>query len=270
MSNTTEFLDYAGSLAEWVFKDSENLMTYLDVMSKFSDYSVNNQLLVLGYNMNASMLKSVEDWQMLGASVRENPAYVPVIVPIEGTKDYDIKWMVDVADTNYPNQVYVPDREGKLKRLEALISGSCDIINVVDAGNNSTRAFYKPAEGKIDVLSSVKAGPDEFFNAIAREMCHMDIYTAAAAGKDETKTYHRASYMLKCSAAAYALSSKYGMDKSVGKLGSLPGRYDKLQAKNAKNELASICSLFNGLDKRMEKLTELEKGGVIHQQERGN
>lgn len=242
---TAEGVLFAGELAQWALADGNNLIYYLNVLSRFSQYTLNNQLLIMSYKPDAVFIKGIEEWHEMGVRVNdvvERPVYI--IEPVKGTHEYAWKTMYDASDTDYDYRDSVPD---KFSALEALLTDREDIIEVVDEIKQNVRAMYMPDTGKILVKRSSRVSPDEFFTAIAAEMVH-----ARTAEKSEG-AYNRGANQLTAMATAYALGSKYGIDTGNIRLQNLPERYAKLSAKDAKGELNKINQQFGSINTNMEK-----------------
>lgn len=240
---------YAGDLAQWALSDGDNLIYYLKVLSRFSQYTLNNQLLIMGYKPDAVFIKGMDEWNELGIRVNdvvERPIYIiePVKDTENGKREFAWKIMYDATDTNYDYRDSVPD---KFSALEALLTNREHVIEVVDEIKQNVRAMYMPDTGKILVKRSSQAPPDEFFNAIAAEMVHAKI-----AEKSEG-AYNRGANQLTAMATAYALGTKYGIDTGNIRLQNLPERYAKLSAKDAKEELGKISQQFEHINANMTK-----------------
>lgn len=240
---TGDGVRFAGELAQWALSDGNNLIYYLNVLSRFSHYTLNNQLLIMSYKPDAVFIKGIEEWNELGVRVNdtvEKPIYI--IEPVKGTSEFTWKLMYDAPDTDYVYKDSVPD---KFSALEALLTNQEHVIEVVDEIKQNVRAMYMPDTGKILVKRSSQVSPDEFFTAIAAEMVH-----AMTAEKSEG-VYNRGANQLTAMATAYTLGTKYGIDTGNIRLQNLPERYAKLSVKDAKSELNKINQQFGHINTNM-------------------
>ncbi len=244
---TKDLVDYAGSLAQWCFQHGDNLNYYLHSLARFSDYTVNNQLLVMGYDPDATYIKGYEEWNNTGAIIRQDAKPIYIIEPIKETKEFHPKYMCDVSGVDNFN--HVPQNNGnKLNVLEALLTDSNHNIQVVDEVKSGVRSMYIPNEDVIRVKRSSKIPPDEFFTSIAAEMVHGN--TARKYGEG---VYRRATNQITAVCTAYALGIKYGIDVGNISLGDLPEKYHNLSIKQCMNELGKIRDNFINIDKQIQQ-----------------
>lgn len=250
-SYTEQLTEYAGALAKWTLEDGNNLMTYLNVLSHFpGEYTVNNQLLIMGYRVDAEYINGLDEWNNLGVMVREDASPIVIIEPYgEGFRE---KYMYDVKDTDTAWQKPVYD---KATVLEALIA-SAGKIDVVDEIKKGVRAMYIPDEKLIRVKRSSELGFDKFFTAIASELYH----SRAAEEKGGEGTYKRATNLITSKAVAWALGARYNMDLTDISLANLPEKYSSLSSKGCKTELEKIKAGFDSIAKDMDlALAEITK-----------
>lgn len=236
---TMEGVTYAGEMAKWVLSDGKNLMQFLPLMGRFSNYSINNILLIMAYKNTATEIRSMEEWYKLGIAVNEGYQPIYIIEPTKGKREFQWKMMVDVSDTSKG----VAERaQNKLETLEAMLANHTADITVVDQiKSNMQRALYAPKDGKILVQRSANAPVDDFFLAIVSELVHKE-----EASKIEG-AYPRSTKLLQAMSTAMALGSFYGMDVSNIDLSGLPERYQTLSASGAKDELEYIRRHVNRL-----------------------
>lgn len=245
---TEQLVEYASGMAKWSFESGDNLMWYLNTLAKFPDYSLNNQLLIMGYKADATYIKGINEWKELGVRVKEDASPILIIEPAGGGA-FQIKYMYDVSDTDYTYQEQSTD---KLVALEALIAAT-DNIQVVDEIKSGVRAMYIPEENSIRVKRSSKVSPDVFFTSIAAESVHRNM------AAETEGTYKRAGNQVTSKTVAWALGAKYNMDVSDIPLSNLPERYTGLSEKVAKKELAKIRDGFITINKDMVEKLELIK-----------
>ena len=254
--STADLVQYADNMAKWSFSSGSNLMWYLNTLAKFSSYSLNNQLLIMGYKADATFIKGWQEWQELGITIHQEATPIVIIEPINGA--YQTKYMYDVSDVNYE---YKPQVYDKMQTLEALLTETKN-IEVVDTIKNGVRAMYIPEKNCIHVRRSNKVSPDVFFTSIAAEMVHMH----KASGSEGV--YKRAPNQVTAKAVAYALGLKYGLDVSDIQLNNLPEKYMTMSEKVSKKELDKIRESFIEIDNKIElALQQIVKRDVMY---RGN
>lgn len=237
--NTTAYLEYAGNLAKWTLSEGQNLMYFLNVMSRFPDLSVNNQLLIMGYKPEAQYIRSLEEWVQLGIDIKPEGQVIPIITP-DGNDGFYIQQEIDASDTTYEYHAAYPD---KMYALEALLVGHTDSIDVVNSiKGTSGRAMYHHQTRRISVVRGSDVAIDEFFTALAAEFVHQGI----AAGKENA--YPRAANQLTAISTAYVLGIRYGMDVGNIHLEKLPAKYPEMSPKAAKKALDEISQNVKTLD----------------------
>ncbi|MBQ8319115.1 MAG: hypothetical protein IJX85_12370 [Lachnospiraceae bacterium] len=247
---TLQLVECAKQYAKWTLQDGNNLQMYLNILSNFSEYTLNNQLLVMAYKPDAVMIKGWYEWPELGVSINENATVIQIIEPVvldNGGKDFQVKYMADVKDTNAQYQIPVPD---KLTALEALLTDRKHDVMVVDEIKKGVRAMYMPNDKSIHVKRSSQVKPDEFFTAIAAEMVHAEF------GESSEGVYKRASNQLTAIGTAYALGKKYGMETENISFANLPEKYTKMSEKTSMNELEKIRANFLTIDRNIQKALE--------------
>lgn len=252
MSNnyTSELVAAAGNYAKWTLQSGSNLTMYLNILAKFSEYSLNNQLLIMGYKPDATFIKGWYEWQENGYAINENATIIQIIEPVSlenGDRIFQAKYMADVSDTSATINQVPPD---KLTALEALLSDEKYNIAVVDEIKKGVRAMYMPNDKNIQVKRSSQAPPDEFFTAIASEMVH------ARFAEGTEGVYKRASHTLTAMCTAYALGIKYGIDVGNISFENLPEKYSQLSEKVCMKELSKIHDNFKDIDANISKTLE--------------
>ena len=261
MDDTRELVAYAHQCAKWMFQSGNNLKMYLNTLAKFSDYSLNNQLLIIGYKPDAVMIRGWHEWGERGVSINENATVIQIIEPVveNGIKGFQIKYMADASDTNY---TYMPNIPDKLTALEALLSDTTYNIEVVDEIKKGVRAMYMPNEKNIHVKRSSQTSPDEFFTAIASEMVH------ARFAEDTEGVYKRASNSVTALCTAYALALKYGIDAGNMSFDNLPEKYTVMSEKVSMKELAKIHDNFKNIDGKLSKALETIRAREVRENAR--
>lgn len=246
---TTEHLvQYAGKMAKWSLESGDNLIWYLKTLANFSDYSVNNQLLILGYNPTAQYIKGYDEWQEFGVIVNQDSTIIPIIEPVND--GYQIKYMLDYRDTNYS---YTPMENDKLMCLEALLTNKDIGVSVVDEIKVGVRAMYIPEQNVILVKRSNQVSTDVFFTSIITEKVH------AYFAKENEGVYKRSVNQFTATAVSYALGLKYEMNVDNIKLSNLPEKYTKLSETLAKKELDKITKAYNMINRDIKKNLQLIK-----------
>lgn len=241
MIEVNQYAAYAKQLAKWSLESGENLQLFISTLAKFPKYSLNNILLIMGYNHAATDIRPEEKWQEMGVKVdkwSDNIRYIPIIEPVKGTGEYVMQFYVDAADTDYKEKKQEYDC---IEALQLLLNGNIENCKVVDEIKPGVRAMYDTNTDMILIKRSNMASPNEFFCAIAHEMVHR-----SRAKEQETGTYKRATNQLYAMSAAQALADKFGIESNIG-FDNLPEKYSKLDEKNAFKVLEEIRGEYKKL-----------------------
>ena len=77
---------------------SESYQRYLEFLSLFHSYSLNNILLILSQMPSAVRVASKDTWQKAGCQLLENAQGIKVIVPIERKTERILNWVCNSTD----------------------------------------------------------------------------------------------------------------------------------------------------------------------------
>lgn len=258
MTDSLQFVDYANSLIPWVMNSGENFKELLNIMSVIPQMTLNNQLLLLGYKKDAVLIKDYEEWLRQGVNIRENATYIPVLVPVKESGDFEVKSYVDVNDTDME---YKSPKMDNLDVLEAVLTNrNAEICIVEELKQYNVKAFYEPKEKLIKVQKSSQVSADTFAMEILRENYHSMYHKAY----EEDAAYPRGNFTYVAQAAAYATCKRYGIDTEGINLDNIPNRYTRFGDKEAR-KLLDMVSGFNrqmcqGMDASLETIKSREIG----------
>lgn len=154
---------------EDILNDMSKYIEYLDVQSKFKDYSPANCLLILNQLPEATYFRSKQNWEKEGISVKRRDKGIFILEPTapqlnaDGVMQvyFNPKLVYDISNTD---ATPIMKREYDMKDiLGALIRGCKSKVQVVDKTDGSNKcAFYKENEETLyvcrnqDVLATIQ------------------------------------------------------------------------------------------------------------------
>lgn len=225
------------------------LTTYLDVQSRLPALSANNALLIAAQKPDATQLRSFEDWDQQGISVKKGEKSVSLLGKGEGYTKEDgstgihtrIKKVFDAAQTSAelpaPPDIQHDDR----LLLKALIHKSPVPIQPQE-NLNGHNAVYDPAQQTIFVQKGML--PHDIFRAVSREL------SVAALDK---MGQNREGTVFPAQCASYLLCKRYGVEPGP------VGLSDSLRTKSAQDirtELAKVRDTAGQIDRRMKEVLD--------------
>lgn len=170
----TELFERSDKVAERVADDPEALKNYLSTTSRFTDYSVNNTLLIFDQKPDATRVGDYDFWRLKGAQVKKNEKGIGIIVPGDAYErgdgsigtGYNVKRVFDISQTNArPRQPKEPDMRSIFKALVT----KCNIrIQQVSDMPEGIHAMYDPERRTISTRDDLD-GP-QYVRAIATQI----------------------------------------------------------------------------------------------------
>jgi antirestriction protein ArdC len=264
-------------------KTDEEWLRYLDVMSRFHNYSMNNQMLIALQSPNATRVAGFKKWQEMGRQVRKGEKGISIMAPRMTRTDVldpsgnpklnaDGKAMKDsrvvgvttatVFDVSQTEGTPLPVSHAMTLTVEPP-DGFIDDLEqaVADAGFElvyedmaGTGGGYTTADGskKVAVKNGMTRG--EVARTLAHELGHIH-----AGHLDRTDEYHsgsggcRGQMEVEADSISYAMLRANGMDPSIVRTNASYvagwGKADKDSVKNAANTVAKSVKALLGSSK---------------------
>lgn len=225
----------ADETANKVFDSSDMLKQYLDVQARFSNYSVNNVLLITAQMPEAKLIKSLEEWKKLGVFKKSNENFIKILEPRKKYLNSDdnsihatfsTKNVLDVSQTTLVfrdnNKKHNPE-----EMLKAFLFKCPFNIKAVDDLNSDKSAEYK----KDDNVIYIKRGSDsaKIFNDLS--------YAFVEAGLKEASNSDINKFICDCS--SYLICKNMNIDANSFDL-SIPTELKNQDVKNKKGILKQI------------------------------
>lgn len=222
--------------------NSDTYKIFLQTMSKFNNYSLNNLFLIVAQKKDASAVASFNAWKKLGRHVLKGQKALKIWAPYQVTrKDEKGQPVLDkkgqeVKDTRFRLvPVFdVSQTEGKeLPQPVYELEGTHqDYANLYRAAKETAAAkgvrleiskepmeahgYYSPAENKIVIRAGMSER--ETLSTIFHEMAHADLHNPKAL---EGQKLTRTNKELQAESVAYVVANHYGLDTSSYSFGYL-------------------------------------------------
>lgn len=222
--------------------NSDTYKIFLQTMSKFNNYSLNNLFLIVAQKKDASAVASFNAWKKIGRHVQKGQKALKIWAPYQVTrKDEKGQPVLDkkgqeVKDTRFRLvPVFdVSQTEGKElpKPVYELEGTHQDYANLYRAAKETAAAkgvrleiskepmeehgYYSPAENKIVIRAGMSER--ETLSTIFHEMAHADLHNPKAL---EGQKLTRTNKELQAESVAYVVANHYGLDTSSYSFGYL-------------------------------------------------
>lgn len=222
--------------------NSDIYKAFLQTMSKFNNYSLNNLFLIVAQKKDASAVASFNAWKKLGRHVQKGQKALKIWAPYQvirkdekGQSVLDKKGQ-EVKDTRFRLvPVFdVSQTEGKElpKPVYELEGTHQDYANLYRAAKETAAAkgvrleiskepmeahgYYSPTENKIVIRAGMSER--ETLSTIFHEMAHADLHNPKAL---EGQKLTRTNKELQAESVAYVVANHYGLDTSSYSFGYL-------------------------------------------------
>ena len=222
--------------------NSDTYKIFLQTMSKFNNYSLNNLFLIVAQKKDASAVASFNAWKKLGRHVQKGQKALKIWAPYQVTrKDEKGQPVLDkkgqeVKDTRFrlvpvfdvsqtegkelPKPVY--ELEGthqdyaNLYRAAKETAAAKGVLLEISKEPKEEHGYYSPAENKIVIRAGMSER--ETLSTIFHEMAHADLHNPKAL---EGQKLTRKNKELQAESVAYVVANHYGLDTSSYSFGYL-------------------------------------------------
>lgn len=277
------------------YLDSEQFKSFLDTMSKFHNYSLNNIHLLKMQNPNVSQVASFNKWKTdFGRTVKKGSKALKIWVPYQvktsipvHQKELDFtpaenemeQKEITVTRFKLGNVFDVSQTEGKelpkaineltgdvkdyedLYRAAKAVSMDNQVpISFEEIKRESTNGYYSPDENRIVISKGLK-GQEQILKTIFHEMAHADLHrgTSAQYGDDQYRKQE-----LQAESVAYVVANHFGFDTSSYSFGYLAiWAKDKNGFEDMVEQLQVVQKEAKSLIDRMDAKLELVKNKTV-------
>ena len=273
------------------YLDSDQFKSFLDTMSKFHNYSLNNIHLLKMQNPNVTQVASFNKWKTdFERTVKKGSKALKIWVPYqvktkipENQKElnfspsenemdqkeitvtrFKLGNVFDVSQTEgkeLPKAIHeltgsVKDYEDLYRAAKAVSMDNQVPISFEEIKRENIRGYYSPSENRI-VISKELKGEEHILKTIFHEMAHADLHkgTNAQYGDDQYRKQE-----LQAESVAYVVASHFGFDTSSYSFGYLAiWAKDKNGFEDMVEQLQVVQKEAKSLIDRMDAKLELVK-----------
>ncbi|VLY15371.1 putative conjugative transposon membrane protein [Streptococcus pneumoniae] len=277
------------------YLDSEQFKSFLDTMSKFHNYSLNNIHLLKMQNPNVSQVASFNKWKTdFDRTVKKGSKALKIWVPYQvKTKisanqnelsfspsenemeekevtvtRFKLGNVFDVSQTEgkeLPKAINeltgdVKDYEDLYRAAKAVSMDNQVPISFEEIKRESTNGYYSPDENRIVISKGLK-GQEQILKTIFHEMAHSDLHrgTSAQYGDDQYRKQE-----LQAESVAYVVANHFGFDTSSYSFGYLAiWAKDKNGFEDMVEQLQVVQKEAKSLIDRMDAKLELVKHKTV-------
>ena len=277
------------------YLDSEQFKSFLDTMSKFHNYSLNNIHLLKMQNPNVSQVASFNKWKTdFDRTVKKGSKALKIWVPYQvktsipvHQKELDftpaenemeekevtvtrfkLGNVFDVSQTEgkeLPKAIHeltgdVKDYEDLYRAAKAVSMDNQVPISFEEIKRETTNGYYSPDENRIVISKGLK-GQEQILKTIFHEMAHADLHRGSNAqyGDDQYRKQE-----LQAESVAYVVANHFGFDTSSYSFGYLAiWAKDKNGFEDMVEQLQVVQKEAKSLIDRMDAKLELVKNKTV-------
>ena len=277
------------------YLDSEQFKSFLETMSKFHNYSLNNIHLLKMQNPNVSQVASFNKWKTdFDRTVKKGSKALKIWVPYQvktsipvHQKELDFTTaenemeqkeiivtrfklgnVFDVSQTEgkeLPKAIHeltgdVKDYEDLYRAAKAVSMDNQVSISFEEINRESTNGYYSPDENRIVISKGLK-GQEQILKTIFHEMAHADLHRGSNAqyGDDQYRKQE-----LQAESVAYVVANHFGFDTSSYSFGYLAiWAKDKNGFEDMVEQLQVVQKEAKSLIDRMDAKLELVKNKTV-------
>ena len=277
------------------YLDSEQFKSFLDTMSKFHNYSLNNIHLLKMQNPNVSQVASFNKWKTdFDRTVKKGSKALKIWVPYQvktsipvhqkeldftpAENEMEQKEIIvtrfklgnvfDVSQTEgkeLPKAINeltgdVKDYEDLYRAAKAVSMDNQVPISFEEIKRESTNGYYSPDENRIVISKGLK-GQEQILKTIFHEMAHADLHRGSNAqyGDDQYRKQE-----LQAESVAYVVANHFGFDTSSYSFGYLAiWAKDKNGFEDMVEQLQVVQKEAKSLIDRMDAKLELVKNKTL-------
>ncbi|VOG29875.1 putative conjugative transposon membrane protein [Streptococcus pneumoniae] len=277
------------------YLDSEQFKSFLDTMSKFHNYSLNNIHLLKMQNPNVSQVASFNKWKTdFDRTVKKGSKALKIWVPYQvktsipvhqkeldftpAENEMEQKEIVvtrfklgnvfDVSQTEgreLPKAINeltgdVKDYEDLYRAAKAVSMDNQVPISFEEIKRESANGYYSPDENRIVISKGLK-GQEQILKTIFHEMAHADLHRGSNAqyGDDQYRKQE-----LQAESVAYVVANHFGFDTSSYSFGYLAiWAKDKNGFEDMVEQLQVVQKEAKSLIDRMDAKLELVKNKTV-------
>lgn len=243
--------------------ESDQFRNYLDVMSKFYDYSANNCLLIMMQKPDATLIAGYRKWQNdFQRQVKKGEKAIRIIAPImhkkaipdsdEETVYYTFRSVpvFDISQTEGEDlPEYVSDLKGDVDDYDSLIEEIVRLSPVpvsFEDMNGTPHGYFSRLEQRIVVRNGMSQ--EQTVKTMLHEVAHAILHGKSGSEKDADNRTRE----VQAEGVAYVVCSRLGIDTSDYSFGYIAGWSGGKEMKALTDSLEVIRrtakTMIDGLD----------------------
>lgn len=261
---------------------SDRYREYLECMSKFHNYSLNNTLLIAMQRPDATLVAGYRAWQKNhGRTVRKGERGIKILAPCKFKVEVDSEkegedpavvemlsfrivhvWDVSQTDGKELPDLGVNELTGDVREYRKLfnaLSSICPVKMQFKDIQSGAKGYYNDAEKRI----AIKDGMSQLqtIKTMIHEMAHQKLHAKEALDPDHPTD--RRTKEVEAESIAYTVCSRYGLDTSDYSFGYVAGWSSGKDTKELKASLERIRNaadeMITGIDQSMEQQRKREQ-----------
>lgn len=241
---------------------SDKYMEYLRFMSKFTNYSFNNTLLILMQKPDASLVAGYKAWQSKGRQVRKGERGLTILAPCPHRKEEEDEggnkvvksWttfraikVFDVSQTDgdeLPTGCVEALRDG-VNNYDKLFAKLCEISPVsvnIESIDGSANGFFSTKDKRIVVKEGMSES--QTIKTLVHEISHAILHDRE---DGEEKDADRRTREIQAESVAYTVCSALGLDTADYSFGYIAGWSNGKELKELSDSMEVIRKTAAGI-----------------------
>lgn len=267
--------------------ESENYINYLKCMSKFTDYSFNNTLLIAIQRPDSSLVAGYKKWEEMGRYVRKGEKGIKILAPCIYKKEKETEAEPDIceSDNDKPKEsekvltgfrvvsVFdISQTEGEplptiAHKLTGDVKGYSDFMEVLKQISPVPIKFEKidgSANGYYHLTNKnivIDEGMSEVMNCktTIHEIAHAILHDKDT-GLEKDSDLDRLTKEVQAESVAFTVCQYYGLDTSDYSFGYVAGWSSGKDLKELKSSLDTIRqtadTIIKGIDQQLDTIRQ--------------
>jgi len=223
----------------------EELQQYLDLQSRFLQYSVSNVLLIKAQNPEATWVRTFDEWKSDNVSLLKGETGILAMESsyyqkqdVSMGRSMKVARLFDISQTNAANRQITKPSYKDVPGYINEVSGNR--VQTSEQLSEGIDGLWDQESGQISIRPDLS--PDREFFVTAREVCAMEL-AGESAGREDVLPY--------AECAAYMLARRYGLEAEKPDLQKLTEHYPGMEEKEVRSELSRMKNTAAVMDARL-------------------
>lgn len=220
----------------------EHFRNYLDIQTRFNQYSVSNAILISHQMPDASAIAPFKTWKEGGVYIKKSEEAILILEPgneytrEDGSKGIgmNVKRVFDISQTELYRKTYPEEKPEQRSTLKFLIASSpCKILSSETLPENVC-ARYSPEDNKIYIRPGMSG--DDIFRSLSQEI---------AVANSARRKISRDDCIFTAYCVSYMLCNKYGFSIEDFSFERAPEQFEGMESKDIREKLGDIRNMAN-------------------------